>query len=102
VRADPGVQFGKPDRFRQVIVGTGLEADDHVHLLVAGRQHDDDGVGLGGAQLATDREAIRPGRQPEVEQHEVEGAERGRVQRPFPAGVRLTSWAWAVRLVRSA
>jgi hypothetical protein len=59
--AQPCVELGQPDRLRQVIVRTGLQADHDVHLVRAGGQHDDHGGGLGSAQPATDLHTVQVG-----------------------------------------
>ena len=44
-RADPGQQLGEPERLADVVVGARVEADDEVHLVGAGGEHEDGEVG---------------------------------------------------------
>ncbi len=68
--ADPRDEFGEPERLGDVVVGAGVEPDDHVHLLGACGQHDDRQVGMAGPNLATHVEPVDV-RQCQVEQDQV-------------------------------
>jgi len=70
--ADAGVQFGEPDRLGQIIVGTGFEADDDVHLVGACGEHDDHRCRQQRAQASTDLDAVEIG-QTEIQQDQVDG-----------------------------
>jgi hypothetical protein len=70
-RVDAGEQFARVERFREIVVGPHLEADDAVDVLALGRQHHDRGVVVGAAQPAHDREPILP-RHHQVEDQQVE------------------------------
>ena len=69
--ADPRHELAQAERLHDVVVRAELEPDDAVDLLALRRDHDDRHV-RARAQLAADREAVDV-RQPEVEQHEVDG-----------------------------
>src|SRR5690606_6937083 len=62
---DPGLQHAWLDRFDHVVVRPRLQARHHVHVVVAGGQHDDRQVAVG-ANAAAHLEAIHAG------QHQVE------------------------------
>ena len=80
---DPGEQFGEPEGLGDVVVGAGVQADDGVHLVGAGGQHQDrEGVALG-AQPAGHLQAVHAG-QPQVEHDQVDGAQQSGVERGGP------------------
>ena len=66
---DAGDELARAERLGQVVVGTELEAEQLVELVVARREHDDRDRRVA-AQLAGDVEAVEPG-QAEVEHDEV-------------------------------
>src|SRR5581483_11992149 len=68
-RRDARGQLARAERLRDVVVRADAEADELVHLLAAGREHDH-GDGRAGAQAAADFEAI-DARQHHVEHHQV-------------------------------
>jgi hypothetical protein len=70
VGADPGEQLGEPERLGQVVVGAGVQPDDHVDLLPPGRQHDDHQPRLRGPEPPAQLDAVHV-RQLEVKQHQV-------------------------------
>jgi len=69
---DAGEQFARVEGLGQVVVGTDLEADDAVHILDLGREHDDRRQVVGGTQAAADRQAVLA-RQHQVEHDQVHG-----------------------------
>jgi hypothetical protein len=80
-RADAAAQLRHADRLGHVVVGARLEREDDIGLAVARGQRDHVGAVAGGAQAAADLDAVGPRAQPDVEQHEVVGAQGERVQR---------------------
>ena len=60
-RLDPAHQLAQPERLGQVVIGTQLEADHLVDLVVAGGQDEDRHLGPGRPQAAEDLEAVHPG-----------------------------------------
>ena len=79
--ADAGDELARAERLGQVVVGTELEPEQLVELVVARREHDDRDRRVA-AQLAGDVEAVEPG-QAEVEDDQVgpalaDGRQRGR------------------------
>ena len=66
---DAGHELARAERLGQVVVGTELEAEQLVELVVTGREHDDRDRRVA-AQLAGHVEAVEPG-QPEVEDDQV-------------------------------
>ena len=72
-RVDPGNQFARIERLRQVVVGAHFQTDDAIDVLALGRQHDDRHRFAGAAQPPAHGESILAG------QHEVEHDEVGRV-----------------------
>ena len=71
---DPGDELAWIERLRQVVVGTDLETDDLVHVLVTSGQHQDRHVGAL-AHAAADLDAVHVG------QIEVEDDQRRRLRR---------------------
>ena len=67
---DPAHQLAQAERLGQVVVGTELQADHLVDLVVAGGQDQDGRLRAGGAQPAQDLEAVDP-RQTDVEHDQV-------------------------------
>jgi hypothetical protein len=67
--ADPGDQFLGRERLGDVVVGAGLQAEDHVDRVGLGRQHHDRDTGFH-PDLATDLQPVLAG-QHQVEQHQV-------------------------------
>jgi hypothetical protein len=77
----PGQQFTRVEGLAQVVVGADFEADDAVHVLALGGQHDDRRAVVGRAQAAADREPIFAGHH-EVEHDQVDRvAQQDAVQR---------------------
>ena len=68
-RADPGDELLGLERLDDVVVGPGLEADDHVDGVALRGEHHDRHAGLG-ADLLADVDAVLAG-QHQVEQHQV-------------------------------
>ena len=66
---DPGDQLLGLERLDDVVVGPGLEADDHVDGVALGGEHHDRDAGLG-PDLPADVDAVLAG-QHQVEQHHV-------------------------------
>ena len=66
---DPGDELLGLERLDDVVVGPGLEADDHVDGVALGGEHHDRHAGLG-ADLLADVDAVLAG-QHQVEQHQV-------------------------------
>ena len=87
---DPGEQFGEPEGLGDVVVGAGVEADDGVHLVGAGGQHEDRHAVALGAQPAADLEAVHAG-QAEVEHDQVDAALQPGVERGGPSSRTSTS-----------
>lgn len=72
-RPDPGEEFGQAERLGDVVVGPGVQADDGVHLVGAGGEHQDrHGVAVG-AEPSGHFEAVHPG-QAQVEHDQVDAA----------------------------
>ena len=69
-RLDPAHQLAQPERLGQVVVGSQLEPDDLVDLVVASGQDEDRHLRAGRAQAAEDLEAVHAGK-PDIEHHEV-------------------------------
>ena len=69
-RLDPRHKLPRVERLGQVVVGADLEADDLVHVVAAGREHDDRDVAFA-PQRAADLHAVDLG------QHQVEHDQRG-------------------------
>src|SRR5689334_14607026 len=67
---DPAHELAQPERLRQVIVGTELQADHLVDLVVARRQDEDGRLRAGRPEPAEDLEPVHAG-QPDVEHDEV-------------------------------
>jgi hypothetical protein len=44
VSAYSGKQLSQPKWLREVVVGSRLQADDHIHLVLLGSQDDDDAL----------------------------------------------------------
>jgi hypothetical protein len=63
-------ELAAPKRFRQVIVGADFQADNPIHLVAFGGEHDDGDVRFG-AKRAAQRETILA-RQHEIEEDEVD------------------------------
>ena len=78
-RLDPAHQLAQPERLGQVVVGTELEADDLVDLVIARGQDQDRHLGPGRAHAAEDLEAV-DAREPDVEHDEVRRLVRGDVE----------------------
>jgi len=66
---DPGDERPGVERLRDVVVGTQLETDDRVDVIVAGRQHEHGGIAAA-TDLATDLQPVDL-RQHEVQDHEI-------------------------------
>ena len=64
--ADAGNELAGRERLDQVVVGTQLQAEDAVHLVVPGRQ-EQHGNGAAGTDLAADVEPVPCPREPHVE-----------------------------------
>jgi hypothetical protein len=75
VRPHAGQQLRQPERLDQVVVRAGVQAGDHVELLISRGEHQHRQVGVRGADAAADVEAVDVG-QPQVEHHEVRVARR--------------------------
>ena len=58
---DPGDQLTRAERLGHVVVGTQLEADDPVHLVVAGGHEQHGGPVAGRAHPAAHLDAVQPG-----------------------------------------
>ena len=67
---DAGEQFGYPERFRDVVVGTEAQCRDLVDLVLAGGEHDDGGGVAAPAELFEYLEAILFGER-DVEEDQV-------------------------------
>jgi signal transduction histidine kinase len=82
VRAQPGQQLGQPERLGQVVVGAGVQGDDHVQFPGPGGQHDDHRIRRRRAQAAAQRDSVDIG-QAQVEEHQVWrlGRRRGHARR---------------------
>ena len=65
--AEPGAQLGDRERFREVVVGPGVETEDAIVEGVARRDHDD---GQGRATLAQPPADLGAGH---ARQHDVDG-----------------------------
>ena len=76
--AHAGHQLARVEGLGQVIVGAQFQADDAVHVVGAGGQHEHRHVALL-AQPAQDFEAVQPG-QHDVQDYQVEAAVQGPVQ----------------------
>src|SRR5690606_35477154 len=63
--SDPGRHHARLRRFHDVVVRSGLEPGDHVHVVVACGQHDDGQVAVG-ADATADLETVHPG------QHQIQ------------------------------
>src|SRR5262245_32340746 len=72
-RADTRQQLADAKRFREVVVGAAVEAEDLVRLFAASCQHQDGRVGIGGvaADRAADGHAVEP-RQHQIEDDQIE------------------------------
>ena len=68
-RPDAGHQLARAERLGQVVVGTELETEQLVELVVTGREHHDRDRRVA-AQLPGHVEAVEPG-QPEVEDDQI-------------------------------
>jgi hypothetical protein len=80
--ADPGDQLAGAERFGDVVVGTQLEADDPVDLVVARRHEQHRSPVVGGTHPTADLHAVHPG-QADVEDDRdgaqpTDGVEYGR------------------------
>ena len=80
VGPDPGQQLGQAKRFGEVVVGAGLQADDHVDLLVPRGQHHQHAPRLSRAQAPADLDAVHIG-QTEIQQCQIEDSSPSRGQR---------------------
>mmetsp|Transcript_21671 Transcript_21671/g.84405 ORF Transcript_21671/g.84405 Transcript_21671/m.84405 type:complete len:428 (+) Transcript_21671:1981-3264(+) len=65
-RVDAGQQFARIEGLGEIVVRADLQADDAVHVLDLGGQHDDGRAVVGGAQPAADGQAVFAG------QHQVQ------------------------------
>src|ERR1700744_3913546 len=65
---EPGNEFTRGERLGQVIVGTELDAEDAVDLVVAGGDEDDGRPVAGFAQAPTDLDAVQA-RKSDIEDH---------------------------------
>ena len=74
-RVDPGHEFGRRERFGDVVVGAHEEAGDLVHLFGFRRQDDDADRSAALAQFLADFDAVHLGHH-DVEQTDVEGTVR--------------------------
>ena len=101
VGADAGVQFGEPDRLGQVVVRAGFQADDDVHLVGAGGEHDQH---RGGQQrrAAADTPRRRRGRAGPDRAGPDRRGPAPTASAPRPVRSHRTSWPCARRLVCSA
>ena len=84
---DPGPEHPRAEGLGDVVVGTPLEAGDHVALLALGGEHDDRHVASLGVALqpAAYLEAVH-GRQHEVEHDEIRGLPPCRLEGVFTGG----------------
>jgi hypothetical protein len=69
-RPNPGQQLVEPERLREVVVGAGIEAADHILDRVPGREHQDRGVAAFPPELAGHLKAVLLG-QYDIEQDHV-------------------------------
>jgi hypothetical protein len=69
---DAGQQLARVEGLGQVVVGAHFQADDAVHVLDLGGQHDDGRAVAGGAQAAADGQAVLAG-QHQVQHDQVDG-----------------------------
>ena len=69
---DAGQQFSRIERLAQIVIGADLQANDAVHVLAFGSQHDDGSAVVGRAQAPADRQAILAG-QHQVQYDQVHG-----------------------------
>ena len=67
--ADPRLELGHPERLGQVVIGTGLEGQDLVHLAIPGGQDEDRGGPA--ARTLLDHDQAVPVGQAQVEQDQV-------------------------------
>jgi hypothetical protein len=75
-------QFPRVERLGQIIVGAQIQADDAVHVVGAGRQHEHRHTALL-AQLPQNLEAVHAG-QHDVQDHQAETAVQGALQPAAP------------------
>ena len=92
----PGHQLPRVEGFGQIIVGAQLQAHDFVHILVAGREHDNGQVGFG-ANAPADLVTVQLG------QHQIEHQQRRRLpahrlQRGLPVAGRRHAEAIALQI----
>ena len=71
-RLDPGEQFARIERLREIVVGAHFEPDDTIHVFAARGQHDDRRLRRG-ANLAAQAEAVLA-RQHHVEDEKIDPA----------------------------
>ena len=84
--AHAAAQLGDPDRLGHVVVGAGLQREHRIGLAVASGDGDDVRGLAGAAQAPADLDAVGPRPEADVEQDEVEGLCRQRVERGAPVG----------------
>ena len=77
-RVHAGQQFARVEGLAQVVVGADFQADDAVHVLALGREHDDRRAVVGGAQAPADRQAVLAGH------HQVQYDQVGRLAQHQP------------------
>ena len=80
-RADARNQLADTERFREVVVGAALEAEDLVGLFATRRQHENRHIGILGvaADGAAHGHTVQTG-QHEIEHHEVERFAPGKTE----------------------
>ncbi|GAA3130423.1 hypothetical protein GCM10020001_060480 [Nonomuraea salmonea] len=98
-RPHSGEQLGEAERFRHVVVGAGVEADDGVDLVDTCREYQDRSAVAFGADPAGDLEAVHL-RQAKVENNEVDAARKGPLKRLRTIGTHLDLIALAAQGAR--
>ena len=91
-RAHAREQFGEAEGLGDVVVGPGVEPDDHVHLVGARGEDEDGDAPAVGADLAGDVEPVHV-RQPQVEDDEVGPLDVGERLAPCGRGEHLVPFA---------
>src|ERR1035437_5448131 len=83
-RLDATHQLAQPERLGDVVVRAKLQADDLVHLFVAGGQHQDRRLGAARAEATEYLEAVDTG-QSNIKDHEIRRLAKGKLK-PLLAG----------------
>ena len=78
-RLDPAHQLAQAKRLGHVVVGAELQADDLVHLLVAGGQDQDRCLGAARAEASQNLEAV-DARQADVQDYEIRSLAEGELE----------------------